>query len=75
MRSLCSPLDILRSATSINAKLLNREGELGCVKAGALADLIVVDGDPVEDLAVLTSQGARIPLIMKDGVMMKQALN
>ena len=69
------PLDILRSATSINAKLLNREGELGCVKAEALADLIVVDGDPLKDLAVLTGQGARIPLIMKDGMVMKQALN
>jgi imidazolonepropionase-like amidohydrolase len=69
------PLDILKSATSINAKLLNRVGELGCVKGGALADLIVVDGDPLKDLAVLTGQGARIPLIMKDGVVMKQALN
>jgi imidazolonepropionase-like amidohydrolase len=66
------PLDILRSATSINAKLLNREGELGCVKPGALADLIVVDGDPLKDLSVLTGQGARIPVIVKGGEAMKK---
>jgi imidazolonepropionase-like amidohydrolase len=66
------PLDILRSATSINAKLLNREGELGCVKPGALADLIVVDGDPLEDLSVLTGQGAQIPAIFKGGEALKK---
>jgi len=66
------PLDILRSATSINAKLLNRERELGCVKPGALADLIVVDGDPLEDLSVLMGQGARIPAIFKGGEALKK---
>ncbi|HEY1613430.1 MAG TPA: amidohydrolase family protein [Rhizomicrobium sp.] len=68
------PADILRSATSVNARLLNREGELGVVKAGALADLIVVDGDPLKDLALLTHQGAHLPLIMKNGVMMKREM-
>jgi imidazolonepropionase-like amidohydrolase len=68
------PVDILRSATSVNARLLNRAGELGVVKAGALADLIVVDGDPLKDLSLLTHQGAHLPLIMKGGVLMKMAL-
>lgn len=68
------PVDILRSATSVNARLLNRVGELGVVKAGALADLIVVDGDPLSDLSLLTRQGAHIPLIMKGGEMMKRQL-
>jgi imidazolonepropionase-like amidohydrolase len=68
------PIDILRSATSVNARLLNRAGELGMVKAGALADLIVVDGDPLQDLSLLTRQGAHLPLIMKGGMMMKMAM-
>jgi imidazolonepropionase-like amidohydrolase len=68
------PVDILRSATSVNARILNRAGELGVVKAGALADLIVVDGDPLKDLSVLTHQGAHLPLIMKGGQLMKNKL-
>jgi imidazolonepropionase-like amidohydrolase len=68
------PVDILRSATSVNARLLNRAGELGVVKAGALADLIVVDGDPLADLSLLTHQGAHLPVIMKAGELMKMEL-
>lgn len=74
-RQVMKPVDILRSATSINARLLNRAGELGVVKAGALADLIVVDGDPLKDLSVLTHQGAHLPLIMKGGKLMKNLLH
>lgn len=59
--------EILRQATSVNAELLGRAGEIGTVAPGALADLIVVDGDPVEDLGVLSGQGERISLVMKDG--------
>jgi imidazolonepropionase-like amidohydrolase len=73
-REVMKAADILRSATSVNAKILNREGELGVVKAGALADLIVVDGDPLKDISVLTQQGAHIPLIMKGGMTMKNEL-
>ena len=64
--------DILRSATSINAALLQRPNELGVVKPGAIADLIVVDGDPLSDIAVLTGQGERIPLVMKAGEILKR---
>lgn len=67
------PADILRSATSINAALVQRSNELGVVRAGAIADLIVVDGDPIADIAVLTGQGERIPLVMKAGEIMKRA--
>jgi imidazolonepropionase-like amidohydrolase len=75
IRSLVmKPVDILRSATSVNARLLNRAGELGVVKAGALADLIVADGDPLKGLSVLTHQGAHLPLIMKGGKLMKMEL-
>ena len=60
-------VEILRQATSVNAELLGRSGELGTVAAGALADLIVVDGDPIADLGVLSGQGERISLVMKGG--------
>ncbi len=60
-------VEILRQATSLNAVLLGRSGELGTVAPGAFADLIVVDGDPVADIGVLSGQGERIALVMKGG--------
>ncbi|MDP6689006.1 MAG: amidohydrolase family protein [Alphaproteobacteria bacterium] len=60
-------LDVLRSATSANARLLNRDGELGIVAPGAFADLIAVDGNPMEDIACLDGQGENLALILKGG--------
>ena len=48
-----TPVDVLRSATLVNADLLGRTGELGVIAPGATADLLLVDGNPLEDLAVL----------------------
>ena len=68
IRSRALPnVEVLRQATSGNAELLERSGELGTVAPGALADLIVVDGDPIADLGVLSGQGERISLVMKGG--------
>ena len=69
-----SPLELLRSATSENARMMNVEGEFGVIAEGAIADIIVVDGNPLEDLGVLQGQGEMIPLIMKDGEIYKNAL-
>ncbi|MGO4302397.1 amidohydrolase family protein [Cupriavidus sp. RAF12] len=60
-------LEAIRSATSIAAAILQREGELGTVRIGALADLIAVDGDPLTDIGVLAGPDARIGLIMQAG--------
>ena len=65
-------VEVLRQATSGNAELLERSGELGTVAPGALADLLVVDGDPVADLGVLSGQGERVSLIMKGGRVCKR---
>ena len=46
-------VEVLRSATRVNARILGREGELGIVAPGALADLLVIDGDPLADISVL----------------------
>jgi imidazolonepropionase-like amidohydrolase len=61
------PAEILRSATLVNAEILNRSGELGVIAPGALADLLVVDGDPLADLSLLAGQGEHLLGIMKGG--------
>lgn len=66
-RQALPAVEVLRQATLTNAMLLQREGELGTIAPGALADLILVDGDPLRDIAVLTGEGERIPFVMKAG--------
>ncbi|MGQ3283429.1 amidohydrolase family protein [Bosea sp. (in: a-proteobacteria)] len=65
--------EVIGSATHVAAKLLKLEGKIGTIAPGAHADLIVVDGDPLKDLSLLTRQGKHIPLIMKGGAFMKRA--
>jgi imidazolonepropionase-like amidohydrolase len=67
-----APIEVIRSATCINAELLNRSGELGIIAAGARADLIAVDGDPLADISLLDGQGEHLSVIMKDGVLYKR---
>jgi imidazolonepropionase-like amidohydrolase len=68
------PLHILRSATSINAELLQMEGQLGCIQPGAYADLLLVDGDPLKDLNVFRDPQQHIPLVMKGGACVRNRL-
>jgi imidazolonepropionase-like amidohydrolase len=68
-----SPFEILRSATSIGAEIVGRPAELGVVRADALADLLVVRGNPLEDLGLLASGGRDLEVIMKDGAFVKRA--
>jgi len=67
-------IEVIRSATSHAATLLRMEGAIGGIIEGALADLLVVDGDPLLDLSLLTRQGAHIPVIMKGGHFVKNEL-
>jgi imidazolonepropionase-like amidohydrolase len=60
-------IDILRSACAVNAELLGQSGRLGAIREGAAADLLVVDGNPLEDISVLARNGERLLAIMKDG--------
>jgi imidazolonepropionase-like amidohydrolase len=66
-----TPLEILRQATSIAAELMMLEGQLGCVKPGAHADLVVVDGDPLKDLGLLGQNGQRLTHIVRAGELVK----
>lgn len=68
------PVDVLRSATSVNAEILQMSGKLGVVAEGAFADLIVVDGNPLEDIALLAGQGENIPVVMKGGALHRNTL-
>ncbi|MDD5678678.1 MAG: amidohydrolase family protein [Kiritimatiellae bacterium] len=69
-----SPIDLIRSATCTAAELFNEAGQTGVVAAGARADLLVVDGNPLTDLGCLLSPGRYLSAIMKDGVFQKDAL-
>ena len=65
-----SPAQALKCATAVGGDLMGLKGELGVVAEGALADLLLVDGDPLADPAVLVGPD-RFVMIMKDGKMHK----
>jgi len=75
-----SNADALRMATSGNAELLAlsgprnpHPGKLGVIEPGAYADLLVVDGDPLQDLSLLAAPDKNLVVIMKDGRIHKDA--
>lgn len=70
-REVFSPFEILRSATSVNAAILRQDKKLGRVSEGYVADLIVVDGDPLRDLSLFTGDGRFVPMVMKGGALQK----
>ena len=63
-----SPAEAIASATVVGAEVLGMGDRLGRLVPGALADLLVVDGNPLRDVGCLLGQGERIPLVMKEGV-------
>lgn len=65
-----TPAEALTAATSLGGQIMMRPDELGQVKPGFLADLVLVDGNPLENLALLT-EPAKINLVMKDGIVFK----
>lgn len=71
---MLSPIEQIRSATIVGAEVLRRPGQLGVVNSGAFADLIVVDGNPLDDIGVLAEQGHTLPLIIANGRVVKDEL-
>ncbi len=69
-----SPIDIIRAATARAAELFNEVGQTGVVAAGARADLLVVDGDPLRDLGCLQAPDRCLSAILKGGVFYKNTL-
>jgi len=76
-----SNADILRMATSINAELLAMSGplnpypgKLGVIEEAALADLLVVDGNPIDHIDLIAKPDTNLMVIMKDGKLYKDTL-
>ena len=69
-----SAVEVLQGATIVAARLLRQEGKLGQIVAGALADLLLVDGDPTQDLAPLADPERGLRLIVQGGRVVRRAL-
>ena len=77
-----SPAEVLKLATSTNAELLALsgarspyKGKLGVVEEGALADLLLIDGDPIQDINLLRDPEKNLSIIMKDGIIYKNLID
>ena len=77
-----TPAEALIMATSTNAELLALSGKrnpypgkLGVVEEGALADLLLVDGNPLENIDLVADPAKNFQIIMKDGVIYKNTLH
>lgn len=67
-----TPMEALLSATKLGGELMMRPDELGQLKEGYLADIIMIDGNPLEDLSLLQNP-EKILMVMKDGEIYKNA--
>jgi imidazolonepropionase-like amidohydrolase len=65
-----SPMETLVAATKHGGEIMGMPGQLGVVQKGALADLLIVDGDPLADIAILQDR-SKLRMIMKDGALHK----
>ncbi|KQX25057.1 MULTISPECIES: metal-dependent hydrolase family protein [unclassified Sphingomonas] len=62
-----TPFETLQSATSVNASILGMDGQLGTIAPGAFADLLVIDGNPLSDIALLHEDSTAIHSVWKAG--------
>lgn len=69
-----TPLEALRSATSIAADLVKMEGQIGVVAQGAFADFLLYDGDPVQDIDVVVNNEKNLKLIVQNGRVVRNVL-
>jgi imidazolonepropionase-like amidohydrolase len=66
------PMNAIVAATKINAEIIGCNKLVGTLEAGKLADLILVDGDPILDIRILQNYTEKIPMIMKGGAFYKR---
>jgi len=71
---IVKPIDQLRSATSINAEIMQKQGELGCLAPGAFADLIAIESNPLQDIHIMTRPEEQFAMIMKGGELVRNRL-
>jgi imidazolonepropionase-like amidohydrolase len=67
------PMEVLLSATQINAQIFRMESEIGSIEPGKYADLLVLKGNPLKDLRLFQNQD-NLLMIMKGGVAYKRAV-
>ncbi|MEE8443545.1 MAG: amidohydrolase family protein [Dehalococcoidia bacterium] len=68
-----SPMQAIEAATRVAAEILGLEDRLGTLESGRLADILVVDGDPISDIRVLQDQ-ERIQMVVKGGEVVRSTL-
>lgn len=73
-REVLAPIEIIRQATLVGAEILRMKDRLGVPRPGAIADLLLVDGNPLRKLELLTGQGRHLSVIMKAGRLHKNRL-
>ncbi|WP_116141622.1 metal-dependent hydrolase family protein [Trinickia diaoshuihuensis] len=64
-------LETLRSATTVAAEIVNMQGQLGVVATGAIADLLVLDGNPLEDIGIVANNGEHVRYVLQRGKVVK----
>ena len=73
MKAGYSPMEAINAATQISSEVLGIDSEVGTLETGKCADLIVIDGNPLDDIAIL-QDGSRIGFVMKGGQILKNTL-
>ena len=74
-KEVMSSIEIIRSATLIGARVVRQEGKLGCLRPGAFADLLVIDGNPLKEIELLAKPDRSLVAIMKAGRFHRNRLN
>jgi imidazolonepropionase-like amidohydrolase len=68
------PASIVRAATTVGAEVVRMQGQVGVIAPGAFADLLIVDGNPLEDIGVLANPEEHLLMVMKAGQIYRDRL-
>ena len=68
-------IEVLRSATLVNAEILQMKGKIGTIKENAFADLIILNDNPLKNINVFSDPNKNVKFILKDGEIVKNLLN
>ena len=73
-RAGMTPMEAIHAGTINAARVMRKEQETGSLEQGKLADIVIVDGNPMEDIFCLTD-ACHVKLVMQDGVLCKKELS
>ena len=69
------PIEVMKSAISINAEIIQMKGKLGVIKENVFADLLIIKVDPLKDLSIFIESEKNIMLLIKDGEIKSSTFN